>query len=406
MGAIKQRKRTAMKRSMKTGMTNLLRHPIGRRAFHALLAALACAAAAGSCLAATAPTAFNLSVVTTANVAIPIVLQGSDPNGLPLTFSIVSTPVNGTLSGLAPNLIYTPVQNFVGPDSFAYVVSNGEATSSPATVSIAVKFGLSINNISVTEGSVFPGKVATFTVSKVGFRPFNPVTVSFSTVDGTAKAGSDYYFTGSFLTFAPDVTSQFIKVIVIGDTLFELDETFLVTLFLASANAVIVNGTGRGTILNDDLFVPTRVGTAALTPENSVVDVGEPVNLSLTWTHPVGWRQLDSVDLLIVGDEGESLATRWHEAENSFSLFNPAADSFVRTAGAGSPARFETPEATLHLQESTGGGPPGKTATIDFSLSFKPLAAGRTFSVEAFAIDDSGNQQGYESVGTLTVLPR
>jgi hypothetical protein len=44
--------------------------------------------------------------------------------------------------------------------------------------------------------------------------------------------------------------------------------------------------------------------------------------------------------------------------------------------------------------------------TIEYSLSFKPQAAGHTFSVEAFAIDDAGNQQGFESVGTITVLPR
>jgi hypothetical protein len=148
------------------------------------------------------------------------------------------------------------------------------------------------------------------------------------------------------------------------------------------------------------------VGTAALTPENSTVGVGEPIDLSLAWTHPVGWRRLDSVDLLLVDDEGAALTVRWHEAENSFSLFNPAADRFVRTAEAGSPARFETSGATLYLRECTGGGPPGHTATINFNLSFKPHAAGRTFRVEASATDDEGNQQGFEPVGTITVLPR
>jgi hypothetical protein len=60
----------------------------------------------------------------------------------------------------------------------------------------------------------------------------------------------------------------------------------------------------------------------------------------------------------------------------------------------------------LHLSESTGGGPPGQTVTIQYGLSFKSEAAGRTFSVEAFATDDAGNQQGFEPVGTITVLPR
>ncbi|HYV25950.1 MAG TPA: hypothetical protein VFA77_00320, partial [Candidatus Eisenbacteria bacterium] len=202
-------------------------------------------------------------------------------------------------------------------------------------------------------------------------------------------------------------------VSVIGDTLVELNKTFLVELIndpqslppSPSPNAFIVNGTGRCTILDDDTS-RGGIGTAALAPEDSTVGVGEPVILSLSWTHPVGWRMLDSVDLLLVDDQGEGLVVRWHEAENSFSLFNPAADGFVRTAEADSSRRFETSAVTLDLEESTGGGPPGQTVTIDFSLEFKPHAAGRTFSVEAFATDDAGNQQGFESVGTLTVLPR
>jgi hypothetical protein len=193
---------------------------------------------------------------------------------------------------------------------------------------------------------------------------------------------------------------------VIGDTVVEFNETFLVQLTDATTNAVIVNGTGRCTILNDDGTTRTQIGTAALTPEGSVVAVGEPVNLSLTWTHPIGWRKLDSVDLLLVDDEGEVLAARWHEAENSFSLFNPAADRFTRTAQAGSPRPFETSAVMMDLQGGTGGGPPGQTVAIDYRLTFKPHAAGRTFSVEAFATDDAGNPQGFESVGTITVLPR
>src|SRR5688572_1841167 len=140
---------------MKTGLTNLLRHHPSRRAFAATLVALACAAGAGTCLAAKniAPTAQNLSIVAAANLDTPIVLQGSDPNGDRITFSIVSPPAHGSLSGTAPNLFYTPVPDFLGADSFTCVVSDGKATSNPATVSIVVKVGLSINDISVIEGT-------------------------------------------------------------------------------------------------------------------------------------------------------------------------------------------------------------------------------------------------------------
>ncbi len=55
-----------------------------------------------------------------------------------LTFAVVAGPANGTLSGTAPNLTYTPAANFAGSDSFTFAASDGAATSAPATVAILV----------------------------------------------------------------------------------------------------------------------------------------------------------------------------------------------------------------------------------------------------------------------------
>ena len=359
------------------------------------------------------PTTQNLSVVAGASdssitTTTPIVLKGSDPKGLPLTFKVLSSPLHGDLGGTGPNLTYLPRPGYLGIDGFRYVVSNGTFTSDPATVSITVKHALFINNISLTEGNSGT-KTATFIVTMtVPGSDLNLVTVNCQTADGTAKAGSDYTATSGMLIFGEN-TTQAIAVRVSGDTAVEQNETFLASLFNASANSVIVNGIGRCTIVNDDLNIVcclVPIGDAELTPENSVVEAGEPVSLSLSWTHPVGWRKLDSVDLLLSDHEGTVLRLRWHEAVNAFSILNGPADKFLRIAEAGSPGRLETPIAALSLEESTGAGPPGQTVTINFSLSFKPQAAGRTFSVEAFATDDEGNQQGFESVGTITVSER
>ena len=43
-----------------------------------------------------------------------------------LTFMVVSDPDHGTLSGTAPNLIYTPDDDFNGTDGFSFTVNDGE----------------------------------------------------------------------------------------------------------------------------------------------------------------------------------------------------------------------------------------------------------------------------------------
>jgi hypothetical protein len=69
---------------------------------------------------------------------LPITLSGKDASGLPLTFTVVDPPRGGILSGTAPNLVYTPAENFSGADGFTFEVSNGTSTSRPAQIYITV----------------------------------------------------------------------------------------------------------------------------------------------------------------------------------------------------------------------------------------------------------------------------
>ena len=77
------------------------------------------------------------------------------------------------------------------------------------------------------------------------------VSVSFATADGTANAPSDYQAASGTVTFRPGETSKTIDVVVVGDTTFEPDETFTVTLS-NPANATIADRSADGTIQNDD----------------------------------------------------------------------------------------------------------------------------------------------------------
>jgi hypothetical protein len=74
----------------------------------------------------------------TSGVPLAITLTGSDPDGDALTFIVTDQPDHGTLTGTAPELIYTSASGYIGPDSFQFVVSDGVLTSTPATVTLTV----------------------------------------------------------------------------------------------------------------------------------------------------------------------------------------------------------------------------------------------------------------------------
>jgi hypothetical protein len=91
-------------------------------------------------LVVTAPVANDQSVVVAENTAKNITLTSSDPNNDPLTFTVTASPAHGTLSGTAPNLTFTPANNFLGADSFQFTVTDQTTglVSNTGTVSITV----------------------------------------------------------------------------------------------------------------------------------------------------------------------------------------------------------------------------------------------------------------------------
>ena len=84
------------------------------------------------------PTATPQSVSTNEDTPLAITLTGSDPDNDPLTFTVVTNPMHGVLSGAAPNLTYTPTANYNGSDSFTFKVNDGTTDSNTATVLITV----------------------------------------------------------------------------------------------------------------------------------------------------------------------------------------------------------------------------------------------------------------------------
>ncbi len=86
----------------------------------------------------TPPVAYDQTVGTDEDTPVATTLTGSDPDGDPLTFSVVTSPANGALSGTPPNLTYSPDPDYNGADSFTFRANDGKADSNVATVSITV----------------------------------------------------------------------------------------------------------------------------------------------------------------------------------------------------------------------------------------------------------------------------
>jgi hypothetical protein len=121
------------------------------------------------------------------------------------------------------------------------------------TVQGAPKPAISVAGDEVPDSA--SGNDASFEVTLSGPTPVR-VTVAYATANGTATAGSDYTATAGTLVFAPGQTSKIVSVPITGDTTFEPNETFTLTLS-NPVNATLGTATATATITNDDVQTAT-----------------------------------------------------------------------------------------------------------------------------------------------------
>ena len=113
---------------------------------------------------------------------------------------------------------------------------------------------ISIVDVSISEGSAGSTTRAEVTIRLSGPSP-NPVSVDFSTANGTATAGQDYVQQSGTVTFAPAEVFRTISLDILGDNQIESNERFFINLF-NPVNGEIVDNQASFTILNDDAVIP------------------------------------------------------------------------------------------------------------------------------------------------------
>lgn len=117
---------------------------------------------------------------------------------------------------------------------------------SPATVTVIP--ALSFSDATISKSAT--GATVSFTVS-LNSPSSLPVTVNYTTQDGTAMAGRDYASASGTVTFAPGQTSQSIAVDTLGDATWQPDRSFSV-LYSSASNASVSTITANATIQSTD----------------------------------------------------------------------------------------------------------------------------------------------------------
>jgi hypothetical protein len=235
---------------------------------------------------------------------------------------------------------------------------------------------LSIGDVALPEGNGGTTNFA-FIVTKTGATEVD-ASVSFATSAGptnpaTAGAGTctgaDYQTATGTLTIAAADASNTITVLVCGETVYERNQTFKVTLSSPSY-ASITDGEGVGTITNDDTAPTLSIGDVTKNEGNSGTT---PFAFTVTKT---GDTEVDATVAYATGAVGTSPAT----------------------AGAGTctAADYQTTSGTLNIPAANANG----TVTV-LVCGDNLFELDQTFKVTLTSPIDASIADG-EAVGTIT----
>jgi len=320
----------------------------------------------------TAPVAHAQSATTAEDIAKALVLSGSDANNDALSFTIVTPPVRGTLSGSAPSVTYTPAANYNGADSFTFKVNDGQIDSAVATVSLtvtAVNDAPTLSEVASADATVV--SPATGTTVRVTASDVDGDALSYawstSSGPGTANFATAAAAT-STVTFS-SVGTYVLRVTIsdgMGGSVFSE-----VTVTATTTPPTPGTGTGTGTGLSASYFNNmTLTAPSVLTRTDATLNftwAGSPgagVNadaFSVRWTGQVQAPITGTYTFFTTSDDGIRLWVNGTQLINNWTNHAPVEDSgsIALVAGSSYDIRVEYYEssrgATAKLSWSCAG---------------------------------------------------
>jgi hypothetical protein len=293
----------------------------------------------------------------------------------------------------------------------------------PGTAQAAVREACIGDAAPVTEGNAGSTVMASFKISMC--QGNGTMTINWATSNGTATAPADYTSSSGSVTIGNAGTT--VTVPVVGDTLDENDETFLVNLSGGAVQAG--SGSGTGTITDDDAAPSLSINNVSVAEGNA----GTSSAIFTVSMSPISARTI-SVDWATANDTalapvdyaagtgtltfnpGQTAKTvqvtasgdTTDEPDETFfvNLSNPTNATIADAQGLGTIADDDAPPTVSIGNASVPEGNTG-TAPATFTVSLS-AASGKTVTVEYASANGTATAPAdYAAVGTtiLTFTP-
>jgi predicted extracellular nuclease len=350
------------------------------------------------------------------------------------------TAKSGTVTFLAGDTSETITIDVTGDTTFEpneTLVVTLSANTGNSTIFDATGTGTILNDdpvqINIADTSALEGNVGTspmtFTVTLAN-PSTSTVTVNYTTSDGTATvAGVDYVAEAGTLTFLPGDVSEDIVIDLVGDLVFEPNETLNITLSAPSVNAIVNDGSAIGTITNDDGVTLINIndpsvaeGNAGTTPLTFTVTLTQPaaenvtVNYTtsdLTATAGVDYVAASGTLTFIPGDQSETITINvngdtFFEANEQFNvtLSNPSVNANIADATGIGTINNDDAVAVINIQDASVTEGNAGTATLTFNVTLDtPTLAPVTVNYATSNGTATAGSDYVAASGTVTFVP-
>jgi hypothetical protein len=203
---------------------------------------------------------------------------------------------------------------------------------------------ISVRDVNVVEGNSGTTQ-ATFVVV-LSTASSQTVSFSFATSNGTATAGSDYIATSGASSFAPGEVEKPVVVLVNGDTVDELQETFFLDISNVQ-NATVSSNRGTGFIIDDD-------GPTISVNDVSITE-GNAGTKAATFTVSLSGPSVEPIAIRVITAPGTATESTDYNPINLVLTFQPGTVTRTFDVGIIGDTNLEPNETfTVNLSEPFG----------------------------------------------------